>query len=240
VSTFPFALHPSKRLQTAFRTKYFQGRDPASASVVLLGSDANYSPALSEHPFFEYVIAYHEDGPGFFMANGVHHPFLLPEYPFDKRTGGVPYHRNIAATFDGSLLGDLAFVELLDVPTTGVKSSSAASRATYSSLLSEDHLMRLDRLIDSSAGKLILVPTGVLEQMSALNLRLRVFKWVPEIFKRDYLVLPNGSCIHRIYHPSSSYFFRGLEGLRAKVRDWIGTGLNRKTPCQNSTSVAGS
>src|SRR5687767_3774781 len=89
-----YGIHPSEELLDNFRSKPFQGRDPRHARVVVLGTDANYSPSISDHEFFREILEYHEDGVTYWKRHGVHHPFLRSTYPFDRRRDGVRYHRN--------------------------------------------------------------------------------------------------------------------------------------------------
>lgn len=65
--------HPSPELRDYFNRKPYQGADPASALILFLGLDANYSEAISESPFFERILEYHQDGVAFWRQYGVHH-----------------------------------------------------------------------------------------------------------------------------------------------------------------------
>lgn len=115
-----YGIHPSQKLVKLFAEKPYQGADPKEAKILIIGNDANYSPDNSSHHFFERILEYHADGVGFWRANGVHHPFLLPEYPFDRRKGGVRYHLNFSKLGFGTDHAEaISFVELLNVPTTG-------------------------------------------------------------------------------------------------------------------------
>lgn len=87
-----FGLHPSEELVRLFREKPYQGQDPQKASVIFLSSDANYSPEISEHRFFNYILEYHQDGVTFWMRHGCHHPFMLPDYPLHKGCRPVNCH----------------------------------------------------------------------------------------------------------------------------------------------------
>ena len=69
---------------------------PETARIIFLSSDANYSPEISNHSFFNYILEYQKDSIAFWKKYGCHHPFLLPNYPFNKSTGGVPFHRNFS------------------------------------------------------------------------------------------------------------------------------------------------
>jgi hypothetical protein len=84
-----YRIHDSEELCAIFTKKPYQGQSPDKAAVIVFGTDANYSPEISGHPFFKRIIEYHEDGVAFWQRRGVHHPFLLDEYPFHKGKGGV-------------------------------------------------------------------------------------------------------------------------------------------------------
>jgi hypothetical protein len=92
----PYDIHPSAALRELFAAMPipFQGQDPKQASVIFVGLDANYAPELFDAGNFrDRIIEYHEDGVAFWQHHGVHHPFLLPEYPLPRNKGGRPYHR---------------------------------------------------------------------------------------------------------------------------------------------------
>jgi len=92
VGKMEFQVHPSNTMVELFRNRPFQGQTPERASIIFLSSDANYSPDISDHYFFEHVLKYQEDGVTFWKNYKRHHPFLLPCYPF-KRTIGLPIFR---------------------------------------------------------------------------------------------------------------------------------------------------
>ena len=56
-----FGIHPSSDLVEMFRAKPYQGQRPELARIIFLSSDANYSPRLSQHPFFQRILDYHSD-----------------------------------------------------------------------------------------------------------------------------------------------------------------------------------
>ena len=115
-----YGRHLSSELCKLFRSKPYQGADPASASIIFLGFDANYSEEISDTPFFERILEYHNDGVCFWQRYGVHHPFLLDEYPLNRTKGGVPYHRNFSKLeLSADYADQISFVELLDIPTIG-------------------------------------------------------------------------------------------------------------------------
>jgi len=60
-----FQKHTSTEMVLLFQNKPYQGQDPLKAKILFLSSDANYSPKISEHPFFKYVLEYHKNGVDF-------------------------------------------------------------------------------------------------------------------------------------------------------------------------------
>jgi len=94
--TKKFDIHPSQEMITLFKSKPFQGQLPEKAEIIFLSSDANYSPEISNHAFFKYILEYQKDGVAFWSKYGCHHPFLLENYPFNKSNAGVPFHRNFS------------------------------------------------------------------------------------------------------------------------------------------------
>ncbi len=119
-----FARHKSGRLCEIFKKKTYQGQDPAIASVVFFGRDANYPENIEESGrLFEDVITYHEDGVGYWQnkynnnPTMLHHPFLIHMRHGDP---GYKYHKTFSDVGLGSAYAShVSFVELLDVPTMG-------------------------------------------------------------------------------------------------------------------------
>lgn len=140
-----FGRHPSAELNSLFLQKPYQGQAPEQARIVFLSSDANYSPEISDHDFFKYILEYQQDGVSFWKKYGVHHPFLLDCYPFDKTKGGRPFHNNFRKLkLDTDYSEHISFVEILDIPTIGNKSEN---KTGFYQLVSEKHLKYLDGLI---------------------------------------------------------------------------------------------
>lgn len=154
-STLQYDIHPSERLRKLFSEKPYQGADPSDAKVLILGNDANYSPEITTHHFFDRILAYHKDGVRFWQDTGFHHPFVLPEYPFDSRKGGVRYHSNFQKLgFGPGNAREFSFVELLDVPTIG---NTGSNKGLFFRLINEDHLDWLEYLIFDTKPKFVLV-----------------------------------------------------------------------------------
>ncbi|HKL26109.1 MAG TPA: hypothetical protein VJ910_07805, partial [Desulfuromonadales bacterium] len=67
-----FQKHTSEELVDLFRSKPFQGQYPEKARIIFLSSDANYSPEISDHPFFKKILEYQDDGVAFWKKHGCH------------------------------------------------------------------------------------------------------------------------------------------------------------------------
>ena len=162
-----FDLHPSSQLVDMFRKKPYQGQAPERAAVIFLSSDANYSANITRHPFFTRILDYHRDPIQFWRDTGVHHPFLLGEYPFDRRKDGVPFHRKFAAMGLTSDYADkICFLELLDVPTIGIKSKA---RPRFRTLLNPVHMTYLQLLLTSGKSRTVFVSDSVLRDLKYLD-----------------------------------------------------------------------
>jgi hypothetical protein len=177
-----YGLHPSKELQALFRAQSFphQGQDPNKAKVVIIGLDANYSPEISDNPsFFSQIVEYHADGIQFWEKYGVHHPFLLPNYPLKKNTGGVPYHRRFSwMGLTSGYAPHISFIELLDVPTTG-----RTERAEFWQLFEVGHARRIDELASKGERRLIVLSKSLVSNyMAHARKKCSVFEWLPEEF----------------------------------------------------------
>ena len=217
-----FQKHTSVEMVKLFQDKPYQGQDPRKAKIIFLSSDANYSPRISEHDFFNYILEYQKDGVGFWKKYNVHHPFLLPDYPFNKTQAGVPFHRKFSKLKLSSDYSDkISFLELLDVPTIGNKSEN---RKLFWELVSEKHLRFIDSIIQNDKEKLILAPGAVLEDMVKMKELYNVFNWLDYSSKSaaTYSQRVNNSTIRKIYHFSSSH----IHGQIAEIRDQIDKFLN--------------
>ncbi|MGD9660781.1 MAG: hypothetical protein AB7U63_05865 [Porticoccaceae bacterium] len=213
-----FQKHPSVELNRLFSRHPWQGQNPALAQVVILSSDANYAPEISSHSFFQYILEYQQDGVGFWKKYGVHHPFLLPNFPFNKTQHGRPYHKNISKLgLDTSYADKISFLELLDIPTIGNKS---VNRKEFYSLISAQHLTFIDDLIRNDSGTLFLVPGGVFNDMLYLKKIYPVFPWLTSS-DNEYLI--NSNRIIKTYHFSSSHIHRQLAHIQATISTWIKT-----------------
>lgn len=172
-----YGLHPSKELTSLFKKRPFQGQYPFKAKLIFLGSDANYSEKISNNHFFKYILEYHKDGVSFWKKYGVHHPFLLDDYPFNKNQGGVPYHRNFCKLGLTPKDSDyISFIELVNVPTTG---SMGTDISTFWELINIDHLQWIESILLHNSPKVVFVPSGVLKIMQKIKQSHKIFNWLP-------------------------------------------------------------
>ncbi len=216
-----FNIHPSVSLQKLFREKPYQGQSPEKASIIFLSSDANYSTEISNHSFFEYIIEYQQDGVKFWQKYGCHHPFLLENYPFKKNSGGVPFHRNFRKLGLSAQYAEyISFVELLDIPTLGMKSKN---ENFFYSLMNIKHLKFLDDLITSNSNKLIFISSCVLKDMNIAKTQFGVFSWLEpdETQVQNYSKKFNSNQIQKIYHFSSFNINEQLHKIKSTIDDWL-------------------
>jgi hypothetical protein len=177
--TDSYDIHPSPELSDLFSRMPlpFQGQDPHLASVIFVGLDANYAPEKFDvENFRERIIEYHTDGVAFWQRHGVHHPFLLPEYPLPGNRGGRPYHRkfmNMGLTPDYA--PKISFVELLSVPTIG-----STKDKRFWELFSLNHARNLDQLFSDGKRRLVLLPKSVVDKMAIARKRFGIFDWLPK------------------------------------------------------------
>ena len=173
-----YGLNPSLKLQALFGEMEipYQGQLPHIARVIFVGIDANYSPEIcANEKFFRRILEYHQDGVKFWQQHGVHHPFLLPDYPLPKNTGGVPYHRKFnSMKLSPELADKISFVELLDVPTTG-----STDRKIFWDLFNAQHAMKLDNLFMQGDRRIVFLSNSVISYMQEANKRFGVFDWLP-------------------------------------------------------------
>jgi len=150
-----YGVHPNRDLIDLFKDKPYQGVDPYKAKIVIIGNDANYSPDISKHVFFEHILDYHSDGVRFWKKYNTHHPFLLSDYPFDKRKHGVKYHKNFSKMgFNASHADQFSFLELLNIPTTG---NTGENKDLFFELLDRGHLSWIEDVILTGNKKFVLV-----------------------------------------------------------------------------------
>lgn len=218
-----FHKHPSSELVELFHHRPFQGQSPEQASIIFLSSDANYSPEISGHSFFKRILEYHANGVSFWKRQGCHHPFLLPDYPFNKNTGGVPFHRNFSKLGLGPEHAEhISFLELIDVPTIGNKSED---REQYHKLLnsSSSHHEYLSRLITGGEHKLFFVSGGVLNDMRKIPRSSSLFPWLNEESEHACWSTNSlhGNIVNKSYHFSSSQIHGQLTRIRTEIDHWL-------------------
>lgn len=205
-----------------FSRKPFQGQVPEKASIIFLSSDANYSPDISNHVFFKYILEYQMNGIAFWKKHLHHHPFMLPNYPFNKSKDGVPFHRNFSKLGLGPNYADhISFLELLAIPTIGNKSEDKES---FYGLLSVKHLKYIESLILGGGHKLFFVPSGVLEDIEKIKKTHPVFTCFDFDNIRHgnkFVKLINGNKIRQIYHFSSSQIHSQLAEIKSEIEQWL-------------------
>lgn len=160
--------HPDAGLHAAFAKRPYQGAEPGShdaCHVLFIGLDANSDPDIARHHIYRPVLAYLEDGPRFWRANGVHHPFLLPGYTGD----GKKYHKNFAqiGLTDAPHADRVSFIELIDLPTTGRSNIEPSD-------LKPEHLRRIADWIAAPATRLVFIS----KQAGSLMVKSGFFPWM--------------------------------------------------------------
>jgi hypothetical protein len=213
-----YGIHPSEELVTLFKGSPFQGQWPEKAKVIFFGIDANYSEALSGHPFFQRIIEYHRDGVAFWQNHGVHHPFLLGEYPFKKNTGGVPYHRTFSALkLSKEYAPFMSFVELLDVPTIG----NSSGEKEFWNLFSPQHAIRLDTLLQSGSKRLVFVSDSVIRRMRKIKKRWQIFSWITETDEHGLICQLGNTAIHKVFHFSDGRVYKQIPEMQKLIDGFI-------------------
>jgi hypothetical protein len=225
-----YARHPSPQLNAIFASQPFphQGQGPDKASVVIFGLDANYSPDLLQHrQFFERILEYHEDGVGFWRRHGVHHPFLLDDYPLKKNTGGVPYHRKFTwLGLDATYADFISFVELLPVPTTGRTESR-----TFWEMFDLGHARQIDRLVEQGERRMVMLSSSVMNgKMRVAAKRYGVFQWLPREFKLGEMARIGKTVIYGAPHFSSTTYSK---------RVFVDVGEDIRAFCESDRSASG-
>ncbi|APG27067.1 hypothetical protein A7E78_03990 [Syntrophotalea acetylenivorans] len=200
-----------------FKGSPHQGQKPELAKILFFGSDANYSAALSDHPFFHRIIEYHRDGVAFWQRYDRHHPFLLDEYPFKKNTGGVPYHRSFAAlNLSSKYAPFISFVELLDVPTIG----NSSGEKEFWNLFSPEHAKRLDTLLQCGSRRIIFLSDNVIRRMRKIKKRWGLFSWVPDSDAHGLLCKLGDTAIHKVFHFSDGRVYKHIPEMRKLIVDY--------------------
>ena len=206
-----------------FNSRPFQGQVPEKATIIFLSSDANYSPEISGHPFFKYILEYQHDGVAFWQSYGCHHPFVLSSYPkeLNKNKHGVPFHRNFSKLGFGSEYAEhISFLELLAVPTIGNKSQD---RDQFFKLISLAHLQYIEHLIYGDGRKLFFVSKGVLKDMTKLKKTYSLFAWADFArgSEKQFTKIINGNKVREIYHFSSTQIHSQLAEIKSEIDQWV-------------------
>ena len=177
-----YQIHSSTELTKLFKEKPYQGQNPEKAKVLIVGNDANYSSEISNDKFFERILEYHLDGISFWKNHEIHHPFLLSEYPFDKRKDGVRYHMNFnKMQFNSKHAEYFSFVELLNVPTTG---NTGSNKNLFFEMLNENHLKWLEKVIFHGEKKFVLINQTLVRSIKQISKKFGIFRELFEAIER--------------------------------------------------------
>ncbi|MBF0173745.1 MAG: hypothetical protein HQL83_09910 [Magnetococcales bacterium] len=199
-----YGRHPSDELLSIYSNKPFQGQDPNLAKIIFLSLDANYSPQISDHPFFSNIIDYHKDSVSFWQKNKnkVHHPFLLGDYPFNKTKDGVPFHRNFSKlNLSPEYAPHISFVELLNVPTIGKTQSNTFKQLLYTDENIE-RLRALESVLLHGKSKFLFVSNKVIQKLHLLKKSHGLFEWITEKPSRQ-----GSNCPSLIFESNSLLLF---------------------------------
>jgi hypothetical protein len=175
-----YGIHPSQELCALFASMPvpYQGQDPGDASVLFIGLDANYAPELFEFPEIKArIFEYHRDGPKFWQHHGVHHPFLLDEYPSDAGKDGLRYHKQFRKMGLGAEFADhICFTELLSVPTFG-----RTNPKVFWTLFDPGRGQQLDKVLCGRHGpRAVLFSKSVIRYMHLAQKKFGLFSWLPK------------------------------------------------------------
>ena len=216
-----FQKHTCPNLVKLFKNKPYQGQSSEYAKIIFLSLDANYSEEISKHDFFKYILEYQKDGILFWEKYGVHHPFLLEEYPFKRNTGGVPFHKKFSKLgLNSEHAKSICFLELLDLPTIG---NSSGNNKIFNSLVDINHLKYIDSIIQSDKKKLILVPDKALKRMMEFRKSDNIFNWldyrynINKTFKNNI----NSNKVVKIFHFSAPEKPNQLSDIKNLIDGWV-------------------
>ena len=184
-------------------------------------ADANYSKEISKTNFFKkFILDYHKDAILFWKRYQIHHPFLLDNYPLDKRKGGIPYHRNFSKIGLGTEVAEIvSFVELLNVPTTG---NLGNNKKQFFNLMNFKHLQWIDEICNNHSGKVIFIPRSVLRYMKTINKHDKLFDILNSGEQKNsltYLYSHDQLKIIKSYHFSSASVHKELPLMRKVIDD---------------------
>jgi hypothetical protein len=173
--------HTSKKLSQLFSDKPYQGQKPEDAKILFLGNDANYSPEISNHNFFERILEYHEDGVAFWKKTGKHHPFMLDEYPFNRTKDGVKYHQKFSTLGFGPEDAEyFSFTELLNIPTIG---NTGKDKTLFFEFLDREHLQWLESVMLGGNKKFVIINQTLVGHIRKIHKRFNVLGELVHILK---------------------------------------------------------
>lgn len=224
-----YGVHPSLELLNCFRERPYQGQSPEKAKVLILGNDANYDFNISSHQFFKYILEYHRDSVSFWKNYSTHHPFLLPQYPFSRNQGGVPYHAKFKKLgFDTSFSEYISFIELLNLPTTG---NTGSNTDEFFNLMDKNHLLWIDELIFDGNEKFVLINQTLAKKINQIMKRFsapkRLANAVRDMGLFEKKVCQNGSVIFNGYSFSAAISDDYLNSLALEIRNFINNAVRR-------------
>lgn len=191
-----FGIHPSYRLNEAYRKKYWQVQDPKYAKIIFLGLDANWDINIENNTdIFQEVLEYLYDGVTYWQQKGYHHPFLSPNY---NKGDGFTYHARFLKTgISSEYAGNISFVELLNMPTYGMSSKSPK---LFNSLIDIDYLRELDGIIFNQNPKIVFIPKSVYEKISKIKKVLKL----PSLFAFESELIQGENYSNRLMNIHSS------------------------------------
>lgn len=214
-----YDIHPSTDLRQLFAEMAvpYQGQEPEKANVIFVGLDANYAEELFDYPNFrDRILEYHRDGVAFWKRHGVHHPFLLDEYPTDVGIDGVRYHKQFRKMNLSSEYADqISFVELLRVPTTG-----NTQKTRFWELFDQEHAKRLDIILSSGRSRLVLLSNGVIQTMRKANKNFGLFLWLPKSISPGCFKRIGNTEIHKVMHFSASISDDQIADMGELIRNY--------------------
>ena len=223
VNMSDYGIHPSDELVRLFRDRPYQGCSPEKARFVVIGNDANYSPQISNHPFFSKILEYHQDGISFWKKNLVHHPFLHAEYPFDRTRGGFRYHKNFSKLgLDSTFADQVSFVELLEIPTTG---NTGENKKLFFELMSPGHLCWLEDVLFSGQRKFVLINQTLSKNVFEINKRFGELSKLRDALENskfgDTISLGGESQLYNGYSFSHTVTNQYLAELSTRVKGFL-------------------
>lgn len=166
-----YVLHPNKQLQQLFASQPYQGVHPKDATYIFLGLDANYAPDIEQNPIFSTLLEYHTNAIAFWKKYQFHHPFLLKDY----KGNGKKYHKEFSKIgIPPHFAEQVAFIEVLDVATTGINKLSVHD-------LNLAHIQLIKDSIFSGTPKVVFMSDTVFQLLK----KTKIFSWLTPATTQD-------------------------------------------------------